>query len=200
MKGEKGISTTILPMKLNIGNTSGQLHTTIQQDNYGGGKIFVSASLRTVGAISSLIVNNFEYINAYDHGREMQIALVDNTYGQGYNPTEAGTCLDDIGYSTKSRYLSSSAFGLTCCSQTHRLFGKPLEIQDRVCRFTTPPHITVRVRNGLTFNKTVQIGTQVGTTFYPNIIQSSHNSTWRKRSLPTRPLYYVERAGHLFGS
>ena len=171
-EGRKGYLDNHIANEVNIGNTSGQLHTTIQQDNYGGGKIFVSASLRAAGAMSSLIVNNFEYINAYDHGREMQIALVDNTYGQGYNPTEAGTCLDDIGYSTKSRYLSSSAFGSTMSfSNTPAFWETPGDTGPCVSVYNTPAHNSSVYATGYTFNKTVQIGTQVGTTFYPNIIR-----------------------------
>ena len=59
-----------------------------------GSPLFVSASTRTAGAIDSLVWANTEFINAFDHGRELQIAFAKGSAGECYNPTEAGSQLD----------------------------------------------------------------------------------------------------------
>ena len=51
-------------------------------------QLFLSASARTSGAIDSLVWNNKEFINAWDHGRELQMAVTTG-HGECYNPTEA---------------------------------------------------------------------------------------------------------------
>lgn len=48
--------------------------------------IFVSASDRMAYAIDSVVWNSNEFINAWDHGRELQIAITTGT-GECYNPT-----------------------------------------------------------------------------------------------------------------
>lgn len=75
---------------------------------YAGSKIFVSGSSRMAGAVDSVMLDNKELINAYDHGRELQVALVREGSGECYNPTEAGSDADGRGGSTSS-YLVGSA-------------------------------------------------------------------------------------------
>lgn len=63
--------------------------------------IFLSASARTAGAIDSLVWADQEFINARDHGRELQFAIT-NEHGECYNPTEAGSGDDSDGTGTSS--------------------------------------------------------------------------------------------------
>lgn len=175
-EGRVGYLDNNIAVEVVNGNTSGQLRSTVQQNSYAPGKIFLSASLRTAGAIDSLMVNNFEYINSWDHGRQMQLAFVDNTYGQGYNPTEAGTCLDGVGYSTKSHYINSFTSAATMSfTSTPAFWETPGDTGPCVWVYNTPAHNTSVYATGYTFNKTVEIGTQVGTTYYPNIIKFTTN-------------------------
>jgi hypothetical protein len=51
--------------------------------------LFYSGSDRTALAIDSVVWNNVEFINQWDHGRELQMAVT-NGSGECYNPTEAG--------------------------------------------------------------------------------------------------------------
>ena len=39
------------------------------------GQLFLSASLRMGGAVDSVVFNDTEFINAHDHGRELQVAV-----------------------------------------------------------------------------------------------------------------------------
>ena len=39
------------------------------------GQLFISASTRMGGAVDSVVFNDMEYINAHDHGRELQVAV-----------------------------------------------------------------------------------------------------------------------------
>lgn len=56
---------------------NGSLATVTASDNYGG-------------AITSFSYRGVEYIDTYDHGRELQSAVSFNGWGECYNPTEAG--------------------------------------------------------------------------------------------------------------
>jgi hypothetical protein len=51
-----------------------------------------------------LIFRNVEFVNAFDHGREIQIGISDGR-GECYNPTEAGSVNDGIGMGTTSKLL-----------------------------------------------------------------------------------------------
>jgi hypothetical protein len=86
------------------------------QSSYAGSKLFVSAGARTAGAVDSVMIDNTELINSFDHGRQVQVALVrvgdalnPRPAGECYNPNEAGANFDYTGYGTTSRLDSSSA-------------------------------------------------------------------------------------------
>lgn len=51
------------------------------------------------GAIESLKWNNKEFVNIFDHGRQIQSAIQIDGFGECFNPTEAGSAHD--GYSRK---------------------------------------------------------------------------------------------------
>ena len=55
--------------------------------------IWLSGSDRMAGAIDSLVWNEYEFINCWDHGRELQMAVT-TQYGECFNPTEAGSSVD----------------------------------------------------------------------------------------------------------
>lgn len=69
----------------------------------------VSASDRTAGAIDSIEWNGREFVNSWDHGRQVQLALSINGWGECYNPTEAGGGFDGIAGSSTSQLLGVSA-------------------------------------------------------------------------------------------
>jgi hypothetical protein len=48
--------------------------------------IWMSASNRTAGTIDSIYWNNYELVNSWDHGRQLQVAIA-NMSGEAYNPS-----------------------------------------------------------------------------------------------------------------
>lgn len=70
---------------------------------FGGSDIVVSTSSRMAGAIDSLTWSGREFVNTYDHGRELQSAASFDDYGECLNPTEAGSDADGTGETSSSR-------------------------------------------------------------------------------------------------
>ncbi len=73
--------------------------------------IVITATARVAGAINSLTWNGREFINARDHGRELQSALNLDGPAETYNPTEGGSRADGTGTGTTSRLLYARASG-----------------------------------------------------------------------------------------
>ena len=67
-------------------------------------KLYVTASVRSGGAIDSINFLNKEYINSFDHGRELQVAMT-NGSGECYNPTQAGSHHDFIYEKSTSKII-----------------------------------------------------------------------------------------------
>ncbi|MER2267829.1 hypothetical protein [Methylobacterium oxalidis] len=78
---------------------------------FAGSEIVVSASARTAGAIDSLTWNGREFLNSFDHGRELQSAASFDGFGECLNPTEAGSGHDGRGPESTSQLLSLRAEG-----------------------------------------------------------------------------------------
>lgn len=88
--------------------------------------ITVGASHRTAGAIDSLYWNGREFINSYDHGRQLQVALSANGFGECYNPTEAGSGSGDhIKPTTTSVLHAASASGNVLVTDNQPAFWVP---------------------------------------------------------------------------
>ena len=70
--------------------------------------LYASGSARTAGAIDSVVWNSIEFINACDHGRELQVAVTLDGHAECYNPTEAGSNRDARGtfFSSTSQLVS----------------------------------------------------------------------------------------------
>jgi hypothetical protein len=83
---------------------SGQVH---------GATLTIRTSARTAGAIDSITWRGKQFINAFDHGRELQSASSFDGYGECLNPTEAGSEKDGVGKATSSRLVVSQAHGNT---------------------------------------------------------------------------------------
>lgn len=64
---------------------------------FAGSTIAVGVSSRVAGAIDSLTWGGTQFINAHDHGRELQSASSFDGYGECLNPTEAGSDGDGTG-------------------------------------------------------------------------------------------------------
>lgn len=64
--------------------------------------IDLGSSARMAGGIDHLGWNGVEFINAFDHGRELQVAWSADGYGECYNPTECGSSPDGTGATSSS--------------------------------------------------------------------------------------------------
>ncbi len=75
----------------------------------GGSEIVITTTPRLAGAIHSLTWNGKEFINSFDHGRQLQSAanfdLGSRFSAETFNPTEAGSRNDGAGDSSSSRLL-----------------------------------------------------------------------------------------------
>lgn len=80
----------------------------------GPSNITISTTQRLAGAIGSLTWNGREFIDSYDHGRELQSATSFNNMGECFNPTEAGCNQDGTGNTSTSflQYIATTANSL----------------------------------------------------------------------------------------
>lgn len=91
-----------------------------------GSEIVITTTSRVAGAIHSLTWNGKEFIDSYDHGRQLQSALNLDVAGvfhaETFNPTEAGSRSDGAGDATTSRLLSIEAKGHTLRTRNQMAF------------------------------------------------------------------------------
>jgi hypothetical protein len=78
-----------------------------------GATLTIRTSARTAGAIDSITWRGKEFINSFDHGRELQSASSFDGYGECLNPTEAGSEKDGAGPASSSRLVLGRAQGRT---------------------------------------------------------------------------------------
>jgi hypothetical protein len=79
----------------------------------GGSDVVITTTARTAGAIHSLTWDGVEFVDSFDHGRQIQSASNFDA-GQSFvpevfNPTEAGSTADGRGAKSTSRLLELSA-------------------------------------------------------------------------------------------
>merc|ERR550534_2362825 len=74
-----------------------------------GSYVYLSTSSRVAGAIDSLVWRDKEFLNSWDHGRQLQCAVTVQSWGECWNPTEAGGRDDGKGKTTKSEVISINA-------------------------------------------------------------------------------------------
>jgi len=111
-----------------------------------GSEIVIRTTSRLAGAIDSLTWNGREFIDSFDHGRQLQSAASFDCDRDGpfwaecYNPTEAGSRRDGAGPMSTSRLLALTAEGAELRTTTQMAFwiapgeessGRPA-INDRV--------------------------------------------------------------------
>lgn len=125
----------------------------------GSSEIVVTTTARLAGAIHSLRWGGREFIDSFDHGRQLQSASSFN-YGSSqefwaecFNPTEAGSRADGVGERSSSKLLRISADGSELRTTTQMAFwlapgemssGRPA-LNDKVLSDHT---LTKRVRIG----------------------------------------------------
>jgi hypothetical protein len=71
-----------------------------------GDDLAIQVSGRVAGSIDSLTWRGKEFVNDYDHGREISVAWAFDSYGECMNPTEPGSAQDGLGQTSTSQWLS----------------------------------------------------------------------------------------------
>jgi len=88
----------------------------------GPSSIVLTTTSRLAGAIHSLTWLGQEFINSYDHGRQLQSACHFDGHGECYNPTEAGSSADGTGSTSTSFLQALSVSGNKLNTQTQMAF------------------------------------------------------------------------------
>jgi len=94
----------------------------------GASEIVITTTNRLAGAIHSLTWNGKEFIDSFDHGRQLQSAasfdcnLPGKFWAERYNPTEAGSRSDGTGATSSSSLLSLHADGNELRTTTRMAF------------------------------------------------------------------------------
>ena len=92
----------------------------------GKSEIVITTTTRCAGAIHSLTWGGKEFIDSWDHGRQLQSAsnLDSGTpiLNETFNPTEAGSRADGVGPKSSSRLISLRAEGATLETVTQMAF------------------------------------------------------------------------------
>lgn len=144
----------------------------------GNNVVQLGVAPRTGGAINSLVVAGREYLNDFDHGRQMQVAWQMNHGGEGNNPTEAGSGADGVGPTTSSNVLAAtaSATGLTVATQPAWWLQSGDNVPASGAAATNGGSTSAVSNQVLT--KSVEVGVTVGGVFYPNIIRHDASITF----------------------
>lgn len=94
----------------------------------GNSEIVITTTNRLAGAIHSLTWNGKEFIDSFDHGRQLQSAASFNCslpgefWAERFNPTEAGSRSDGVGATSSSKLLSLRAAGNELQTTTRMAF------------------------------------------------------------------------------
>jgi Repeat of unknown function (DUF5648) len=82
-----------------------------------GSPLVIETTAHFAGAISSLTWKGMQFINAHDHGRELQSASSFDGFGECFNPTEAGSVTDMTTSTSQVLSLSVSRNHLNMATQ-----------------------------------------------------------------------------------
>lgn len=93
-----------------------------QRVTIGNGIITIGMSSRVGGSIDSLYFHGKEFINSWDHGRQLQFAWQLDNQHECNNPTEAGSSADGLHNSTHSRWIAHSETTTTATTTSYPAF------------------------------------------------------------------------------
>ncbi len=96
------------------------------RDKAGPSEIVLTTTARVAGAIHSLRWNGKEFLDSFDHGRQLQSAsnfdCGKDFFPETFNPTEAGSRADGTGPKSSSRLLKREASGSELRTTTRMAF------------------------------------------------------------------------------
>ncbi|WP_124830898.1 MULTISPECIES: hypothetical protein [Burkholderia] len=133
--------------------------------------IRVETSARFGGAVSSLIFRGVQYVDTWDHGRELQSAASFDRLGECFNPTEAGSSADKKLSTTSTKVIAAEVGSDWIATKADMAFWLPPGYNyKRKCGDGDYPAVTravnTHIRGGYILDKRISIGTPV----VPNVV------------------------------
>jgi hypothetical protein len=117
----------------------------------------VTTSSQFAGAVDGVYFNGCNFVNNYDHGRQIQTASWDQGMGEANNPNEAGWHKDRE--STSSRLLSLDADSSSIATVVHPAYylrnGETSPFSPKV--ITSPPPVGETFSTDPYFSKKIQV-------------------------------------------
>ncbi len=138
-----------------------------------GSTLTLKANAWVAGAITSLNYRGVEFMDSYDHGRELQSAVQFDDFGECYNPTEGGARDDGVGSTSTSILKAFNASGNIMTSTNQMAFWlAPGETSPSCGSKTTTAQNTTKLSDYI-LDKSVSIGFQN----LPNVIKYTASFT-----------------------
>ena len=134
---------------------------------FAGDEIQIRTTSRTAGAIDSLTWMGKEFVNSYDHGRQIQTTAHFNGLGSCYNPTEAGSRSDGIGAQSSSRLLELTATRNSISTRTQMAYWLMPGQQPMNCG----PNVRTVRNNTVLSNHILEKEVTIGFHGMPNVVE-----------------------------
>ncbi len=134
--------------------------------------IILKTTSRVAGVIDSLVWNNKEFLDSYDHGRQLQSAVSFDCqqrttfWPESFNPTEAGSRADGRGAISSSCLLEISVKG----NQLRTVNQPAFWLAPHEMSFGHPA-LNPTVLSPFRIEKSVTIGIQIQHQSFPNVIE-----------------------------
>jgi hypothetical protein len=157
--------------------------------------ITVATAARFGGAIASLRWSGKEFVNAQDHGREIQTAWQGNNAGECFNPTEAGSAEDGIGLETTSKVLSTTVTAASITTISNPAFWLKPGKTGPFCSFN--PLLRSSWEGGRAVNRTpvsasmIKKRVNIGYLDMPNVLVYDSEITLAADELAYFPLHFM---------
>ncbi|MGF3028061.1 hypothetical protein ACQVP2_35395 [Methylobacterium aquaticum] len=116
----------------------------------------IKISSRVAGAVESLVWAKKEFINSYDHGRELQSAVSFDGFGECLNPTEAGSEIDGRGSDSSSKLEILKLARNSLSTRTKMAYWKPPAASGPSC--PKGPAGYTNVRTSYELEKKISVG------------------------------------------
>jgi hypothetical protein len=123
--------------------------------------IRLETSARFAGSVASIVFRGKQFVDVHDHGRELQSASSFDGFGECFNPTEAGSLVDDVKETTSSKLLTAKSGPNWIETKTDMAFWLPPNY-DYVHQCGQSPGTTHAVNKTITgghiLDKRIQLG------------------------------------------
>ncbi|MDI3299784.1 hypothetical protein QZM62_16370 [Burkholderia multivorans] len=152
-------------------NVFAALGDGVIEKRIGDSTVRLETSARFGGSVSSIIFRGVEYVDTWDHGRELQSAASFDRLGECFNPTEAGSSADKKLPTTSTKVIAAEVGRDWIATKADMAFWLPPgQDYKRKCGTGDYPTIThavnTSIRGGYILDKRISIGTSVA----PNVI------------------------------